>query len=404
MTDAHTDDVPEIPAPTGRRAASASLETVLNPLTNTGRYYAGAWRRYRSGEPSALPVARPTLRLVTHALRDEIVLSGLRTQRPLSHPSAYGRIDGEVAAALRFYRERGWLDNPEAFFAAPPALTDMTVLPVKSGRRTYERFFFDSEYRPAEGEPGAERWLRYTGNARVYGLMLRHREPRPWLVCVHGLEMGRAGIDLALFRARHLHQDFGLNVAMPVHPMHGPRARGLPKGKAFPGEDVMDDVHFAAQAVWDVRRVLSWIRNADPSAKLGLNAISMGGYVSGLVASLEDGITCAILGVPVSDLVGLLGRHSGFSADDPRRRTMELAEPIGRMISPLSLPPRVPPQGRFIYGGVADRLVHPRDQVQRLWEHWGRPEIVWYHGGHTGFFGRPVQRFIDAAIVQSGLV
>jgi hypothetical protein len=122
------------------------------------------------------------------------------------------------------------------------------------------------------------------------------------------------------------------------------------------------------------------------------------------VASLEDGITCAILGVPVSDLVGLLGRHSGFSTDDPRRRTMELAEPIGRMISPLSLPPRVPPQGRFIYGGVADRLVHPRDQVQRLWEHWGRPEIVWYHGGHTGFFGRPVQRFIDAAIVQSGLV
>lgn len=54
-------------------------------------------------------------------------------------------------------------------------------------------------------------------------------------------------------------------------------------------------------------------------------------------------------------------------------------------------------RGRFIYAGIADRLVHPREQVARLWEHWGKPEIVWCQGGHTGFFqSRPVQRFIDA--------
>lgn len=84
---------------------------------------------------------------------------------------------------------------------------------------------------------------------------------------------------------------------------------------------------------------------------------------------------------------------------------MNTAKPIGRMISPLALTPRTPQSGRFIYAGVADRLVHPRDQVTRLWEHWGKPEIHWYQGGHTGFFGsQPVQRFVDAALVQSGLV
>ena len=124
-----------------------------------------------------------------------------------------------------------------------------------------------------------------------------------------------------------------------------------------------------------------------------------------MVASLEDGLTCAILGVPVADLIDLLGRHAGLSADDPRQRTIELAIPIGRMMSPLSLEPRVPMPGRFIYAGIADRLVHPREQVIRLWEHWGRPQIVWYPGGHTGFFqSRPVQRFIDHALLQSGLV
>ncbi len=392
--------------PPGRSGPRTSaLDTVLRPLTKTGRYYAGSWRHYLDNDHRALPVARPTVRLAAHALRDEIVLSGLRTQRPLSHGAAFGRIEREVVAALDYFGEKGWLSDPNGFFMPPPTPADVTVLPVRKRRRSYERFVFDSGYTAGDGEPGGDRWHRYAGNERVFGLMLRHREPRPWLICVHGVEMGRAGIDLTLFRAWHLHEDFGLNVAMPVLPMHGPRARGLPKGKAFPGEDILDDVHFAAQAVWDVRRLVSWIRAQDPGSAIGLNGISMGGYVTALVASLEDHLTCAILGVPVADLVGLLGRHSGFGAVDPRRRTMELAQPLGRMISPLSLAPRVPPRGRFIYGGVADRVVHPREQVERLWEHWGKPEIVWYRGGHTGFFAaRPVPKFIDAAIVQSGLI
>jgi hypothetical protein len=124
-----------------------------------------------------------------------------------------------------------------------------------------------------------------------------------------------------------------------------------------------------------------------------------------LVASLENGLACAILGVPVVDLIDVLGRHSGLSEDDPRCRTVELAAPLGRMSSPLSLTPRVPAHGRFVYAGIADQLVHPRDQVIRLWQHWGRPEIVWYRGGHTGFFqSRPVQKFVDAALAQAGLL
>ncbi len=272
------------------------------------------------------------------------------------------------------------------------------------GRR-YERIAFDSEYEPHAGEPGRERWLTYTANNREYALMLRHSQPRPWLVCVHGAEMGRAALDLALFHAWHLYRDLGLNVVLPVLPMHGPRGRGLTKGVAYPSEDVLNDVHGTAQAVWDIRRLLSWIRAQQPEAAIGLNGISLGGLISSLVASLDDGLTCAILGVPAVDLVGLVGRHAGLSGHAPLRHTMNSAKPLGRMISPLALTPRVPMQGRFIYAGIADRLVHPREQVTRLWEHWGKPQIEWYPGGHTGFFrSRPVQRFIDDALVQSGLV
>lgn len=384
--------------------ASTPLDYLVRPFRRTGRYYARSWRDYFDEKPDELPVARPTLALAAQAFRDEIVLTGFRMFRPLGDTRVFERINREVGEALEFYGQHGYLDEPEKFFAAPPPLTDVTVRPVKTRGSSHERLVFDSGYEPQPGEPGRERWLSYVANNREYALLLRHREPRPWLVCVHGAVMGRGLLDLVLFRARHLHEDLGLNVVLPVLPMHGPRSRGLPPGAVFPGEDVLDNVHATAQAVWDLRRLLSWIRATEPDSRIGLNSISLGGYVTSLVASLEDGLTCAILGVPVADMTSLLRRHSGMTRTDPRMATVTLAEPLGRMVSPLSLSPRIPMRGRFIYAGVADQLVHPREQVIRLWEHWGRPEIVWYKGGHTGFFeSRPVQRFIDAALIQAQL-
>lgn len=392
-------------AKTQAAANRGALATIVGPFTKAGGYYARSWGAYLGGGRGDLPVARPTLSLATHALRDELVLVGLLWRRPLSDPAEYERINREVGEAITLYRERGWLDDPQGYFAAPAAPVDVKIRSVTHRGRTHERMSFDSGYEPHTGEPGAERWMSYTGNDREYALMLRHPEPRPWLVCIHGTEMGRAGMDLTLFRAWHLHEDLGLNVILPVLPMHGPRARGLPKGAVFPGEDVMDDVHGTAQSVWDVRRILAWIREQQPGARIGLNSISLGGYIAALVASLDDDLVCAILGVPPANLVELLGRHAGLPRDDPRRMTLDLAKPIGAMVSPLSMQPKVPEQGRFIYAGVADRIVHPREQVIALWNHWGRPDIGWYRGGHTGFFeARPVQRYVDAALAQSGLI
>lgn len=187
--------------------------------------------------------------------------------------------------------------------------------------------------------------------------------------------------------------------------MHGPRARGLPQGATFPSEDVLDNVHGVAQAVWDIRRLLSWLRSQDAESPIGLNGISLGGYLTSMVASLEGGLACAIVSVPLADLVELVARHAGVSDYLDLGRMLTSAKPISRMISPLGLTPRVPLEGRFLCAGTADRLVHPRDEVTRLWEHWDRPQICWFPGGHTGFFrSRLVQRFIDGALVKSGLV
>lgn len=402
-----TDRPPRPRSPLERIPGRAPLDSVVRPFRRTGRYYGGLWREYlrRTPQEEELPLTRPTLALAAEAFRDEVVLLGLRTRRPVSDVRAFERITAEVREALEFFGSRGCLDDPEKFFTPPPALDEVTVLPREGRRRDHDRIRWDSGYAPLPGAPGGQRYAGYSANDRCYALLLRHAEPRPWLIGIHGTEMGRAAVDLAVFRARRLHRELGLNVVLPVLPMHGPRGRGLPKGAVFPGEDVLDNVHATGQAVWDVRRLISWIRAQEPDSAIGLNGISLGGFVTSLVASLEDGLTCAILGVPVADLIELLGRHAGLRRGDPRRQTMELARPLGRMISPLSLRPRVPPRGRFVYGGIADRVVHPREQVVRLWEHWDRPDIVWYRGGHTGFFqSRSVQRFVEDALAQSGLI
>ena len=304
------------------------LASIVGPFTRAGSYYARRWGAYLGGADSEVPLARPTLSLASHALRDELVLVGLLMRRPLSDPAAYEQMNDEVRDAIAFYDKKGWLKKPQGFFPAPPAPTDVSIRSFTNRNRTHERISFDSGYAPHPGEPGTDRWMSYTGNSREHAMMLRHKEPRPWLVCIHGTEMGRAGLDLTLFRAWHLHEDLGLNVILPVLPMHGPRAKGLPKGAVFPGENVMDDIHGTAQSVWDVRRIIAWIRAQQPGAQIGLNSISLGGFIAALVASLEDDLTCAILGVPPADLVELLGRHSGLTKDDPRRTTLELAKPI----------------------------------------------------------------------------
>lgn len=67
-----------------------------------------------------LPVARPTIAVARQVFHDELVLLGMRMFLPAGDAYTPERIEREVTAALEFYGQRGWLENPEEFFAAPP--------------------------------------------------------------------------------------------------------------------------------------------------------------------------------------------------------------------------------------------------------------------------------------------
>lgn len=340
------------------------------------------------------------LRLAAKIGLDEAILATVPLGRRGFASLDTGRIADELRAAVELCRARGFIEKPRSFHTEPPALVSPQLSEKESRKLRYEHLVFESLYEPPEGMPGRERWLGYTATRTAHAWVLRDGEPRPWLVCIHGLGMGIPLLDFAAFEAERLHQELGHNLLFPVLPLHGPRKTGLRSGDGFVGGDLVDTIHAEAQAIWDLRRLLGWVRNQGAES-VGVYGISLGAYAAALLAGLDDDLACVIAGVPAVDF---LRGESRLSVPEVRlaleREGLEWSEvaTLMRVVSPLALEPLVPRERCFIYAGTVDRLV-TADQPRDLWKHWGEPQIAWYHGSHLSFRREPaVRKLVDRAL------
>jgi pimeloyl-ACP methyl ester carboxylesterase len=352
---------------------------------------------------------RSSLGLVAEALIDRTFT--LTTSALVGAPprEQVRRARDEVIAACELFEARGWLADPAAYHRDPPALRAVEISAAASwgprGRRRYRHLTFPSGYAPHEGEPGRERWLAHarTGTAHVY--LLEHEAPRPWLVCVHGFGMGSARVNFMAFQAERLHRELGLNLAFPVLPLHGPRGHTRLSGREVLDADYLRMVHLFSQAVFDVRRLVRWLRRRGEE-RVGVYGISLGAYVASLVASLEDELGCVIAGIPAVDFSELARSNEPWGVtrlEEELRIDWGLVRAVTRPVSPLAFAPRVPHAARFIYAGLADRVVG-REQPTSLWRHWGEPEIHWFRGGHVlGIRNRSAAEFVARALGSVGM-
>ena len=316
------------------------------------------------------------------------------------------RITGELDVALAAYERHGWDRHPLRFHRPPPPPGGATVRHQHIGPLRYEHLSFDSGYEPHPDLPGGDRWTALEENRTVHAWVLRHDEPRPWLLCLHGALMGSARTDMVGFRARWLHEDLGLNLAMLVLPRHGPRRRGLPLPLVFPGDDPIDNLHGFAQSVWDARRLVAWMRDHGAD-QVGVYGISLGGCVAALLAGIEPGLDAVIAGMPPADVVAMFDRHMPWRLRGRAEYASFVAhaEQVHRVVSPLSFPALVPRRARFVYAGTSDHVVDPLQQARTLWVHWDRPRIQWFPGSHVGYlWSGAVEAFVREALVETGLV
>jgi len=381
------------------------------PAQQLGAFVTEAWSALRrSSAYPDVPALEPSLGLLGEALLDRTfsLLTSVMTGVP--RPEAVRRMVDELDRAHALFEARGWLADPNSYHRAPPPVTEVERRrgSAFAGRRLlgYDHVRFASGWEPWEGEPGRERWLAHPVNGSAHVYVLEHEEPRPWLVGVHGFAMGTPLVNFAGFPVRMLHEELGLNLALPVLPLHGPRGRERMSGAEVLSPDYLRMLHLFSQGVWDVRRTLSWIR-ARSDQPVGLYGISLGGYVSSLVAGFEPELACVIAGIPCVDFPSLASDNQPWVMrryNDEFEVDWQRVRAVSHVVSPLSFAPQLPRERRFIYAGIADRVVKPY-QARALWRHWEEPEIHWFSGGHVlGIWNPSIRDFLAEALEKSGMV
>lgn len=387
-------------------ARNPVLRVAVSVPQRTARFAATTVvRRWRAPVPG-LPVPGLSPSVLLQVAVDEATLSLVMGPNRFPRRAEYEQVAAELAAARVLFDAQGWLADPASYHRRPPPLTDPEVAGTGWAMGlSYERLRFTSGFEPRVGEPGREHWASYEPNRTAWATVVRHRDrDRPWVVALHGFGMGQPFMDFVGLHVARLHRELGLNVVVPTLPLHGPRKVTRFSGEVFLSFDLMATVHAMTHTMWDVRRLLSWLRTQGAPA-IGVYGISLGGYAAALLAALEE-LDCVIAGVPVSDFPALFHAHS------PRHIRLRAAEHeilrgnaeiVHRVIGPLAMSPLVAPDRRFIYAGLADRMSRPQ-QAHALWEHWGRPDICWYPGNHIGFLIDPtVTEFVRASLTYAGL-
>ena len=386
--------------------ARQPLARLSTAVPRTARWVGTELTGHPEDRPYGLPPARLTPALVGHVAIDESIMALAIGPNRFPRRSEYQRVGEELGRARALFEERGWLDRPESFHQTPPPLEDPATSRGWALGRSYERLWWPSGYRPHLGVPGTDRWLAFESNRTASAWLLRHPEPdRPWVVCIHGFGTGSAFMDLVSFHAGHLHDDLGVNVAAIVLPVHGARKPNRMSGEEFLGFELMNSVHGITQALWDVRRLLSWVRLQNPTG-LGVFGVSLGGLITALVAAFEPDLDLALAGIPMIDFPELIRHHAPLHL---RMRSIEhnildgTAQDVHRVVSPLAMPVAAPHPARAMFAGLGDRLA-TTEQARRLWTHWEEPETSWFPGSHVGYlWSQQVWRFVDSSLATRGL-
>jgi len=217
------------------------------------------------------------------------------------------------------------------------------------------------------------------------------RRPRATVLALHGFTMGWPRIDGFVLFAGELFRN-GYDVALMTLPFHGPRT---PKDARFSGERLAAP-HVGRlnegmrQAVFEVHATCRWLRE-ESEAPVGLLGLSLGGYVSALMASLVEDLAFVVPIVPPVCMGDLAWRFYTRSRQYRNRSTPPFSyDELRRMYrvhSPLAFAPRIDKQRLLIVAGRGDQIVPP-EHPHSLWQHWDQPDIYWFSGSHLAPFRR----------------
>ena len=269
----------------------------------------------------------------------------------------------------RGYGAAGQVAEVESLLEEPDFFGDSVTAPQDLRFVSKRAFQFTS--------PVVSPWKR---NNTVHGRLFttgRRWQDKPVAVLIHGWNM-QAGYHVLLpHLARRLTKQ-GVNVAMFALPYH---TRRKPRGRKsihnFLSGDLVHVVQAAHQSLADARALIAWLEEQG-CPRIGLWGISLGAWLSGLLACEDARLDCAVLMSPVSRMDRVIA-ELGFCA--PIRRSLGGARV---RLDPLNLANRklrLAPADVLLVASQHD-LFAPIGTVEDLCEAWGGTELWRLRHGH----------------------
>ena len=303
-------------------------------------------------------------------------LSRRRTGGRLRHARGPGQTTGLVHDSTGAVECARPLADTEGLSARAQAVLDHPDLfdsthwrPIDFRFTTKRAFQFTS--------PVMSPWKR---NNTVHGRLYTAEKPwqdKPTLILLHGWNAQTAYRTLFPHIARRLTKR-GVNVAMfelPYHSRRKPRGKGAIKN--FLSGDLVHVAQATHQAMADARALIAWLKE-EGCPRVGLWGISLGAWLSGMLACTESRVDFAVLMTPVARLDRLIAEVD-FCA--PIRRS--LGDTRVRLDS-LNLATRrlkVSPDDILVVASEHD-LFAPIATIEELWLAWNRPTLLRSRQGH----------------------
>ena len=239
-------------------------------------------------------------------------------------------------------------------------------------------------------------------NNTVHGRLYRCGENwrhRPAVILVHGWDYELAYRFQFPYLARRLCK-LGVNTAMlelPYHCHRRPRGNGVVKN--FISNDLECVFQAIQQSIADIRALAHWLYGQG-CPDVGLWGISLGAWLSGLVACADDKIGFAVLLTPVGKIVRAV-KELAFC--EPIREGLQYRNISLARLNLTEHRPRMRPERILIVESLHD-LFSPVETVEEFWHAWGRPEIMRLDHGHISvLMSLPVTKRITDWIASKAI-
>jgi pimeloyl-ACP methyl ester carboxylesterase len=284
-----------------------------------------------------------------------------------------------LAAITAAYAAPEIWTTPDAFFA-PPAPIAPQLERVRDGVVDAS---WTSDFTPYLAEV-REKYLAHEENRTARARLYFGASPRPALVLVHGYLAGQWRIEERAWPIAWLARRFDL--ALALLPFHALRSRTDRRGPPpFPGSDPRFTNEGFRQSILDLRALVRFLR-ARGAPSVGVMGMSLGGYTSALLATIEPGLAFCVPIIPLASLADFALEQGRLGAGPEALAQRDALHEANRVVSPFARPSLVPKERVLVVAGEADRIT-PIAHAERLAKHFGA-ETVRFPGGHLLQFGR----------------